>query len=276
MDRLGTIEAFPPATFVYMDAASVGLMHRGAALAINRWQQALADEGTIAFDEQNEVECLDNLNGAAAALLNTSADNIATASSETVLMASLAWAVTPPKGSNIVATETWSIRAPSIPWMRVASRPAPKMRWARSRQFYIDPDFSSRSSTRRLGRLPVPCRIRHRPDIRSRPFRQGGAQVMARSALWMSPSRPGRFRLMSLLRGSTLRPPRLTSGFAGHWHRLHVRSGARKSSIPASLVGAPTRTCGTFWRLGWRCRPAPRDTNLEPWPTARCSARRRR
>jgi cysteine desulfurase/selenocysteine lyase len=140
MDRLGTIEAFPPAEkFVYLDAASVGLMHRGAALAINRWQQALADEGTIAFDEQDEVECLDNLNRAAAVLLNTAPENIATASSETVLMASLAWAVMPPKGSNIVATD---LAHPSTvyPWVRVASFTGAGMRWARSNNYYIDPD----------------------------------------------------------------------------------------------------------------------------------------
>ncbi len=140
MDRLGTIEVFPPAErFVYLDAASVGLMHRGAALAINQWQQALADEGTIAFDEQAEVECLDNLNRAAASLLNTSPENIATASSETVLMTSLAWAVMPPGGSNIVATD---LTHPSTvyPWMRVASFTGAKMRWARSENDYIDPD----------------------------------------------------------------------------------------------------------------------------------------
>jgi selenocysteine lyase/cysteine desulfurase len=141
MDRLGTIEVFPPADrFVYMDAASVGLMHRGAALAINRWQQALADEGTMAFDEQDEVECLDNLNKSAAALLNTAPENIATASSETVLMASLAWAVMPPKGSNIVATD---LVHPSTvyPWARVASFTGAEMRWARSHNYYIDPDY---------------------------------------------------------------------------------------------------------------------------------------
>jgi cysteine desulfurase/selenocysteine lyase len=140
MDRLGTVDEFPPAEkFVYLDAASVGLTHRGAAAAINRWQQALADEGTGTFDEQDEVECFDNLNESAGKLLNTPARNIAIASSETVLMASLAWAVMPPRGSNIVATD---ITHPSTvyPWIRVAETTGATLRWARAENHYVDPE----------------------------------------------------------------------------------------------------------------------------------------
>lgn len=140
MQRLGTIDVFPPAeNFVYMDAASVGLTHKGAAAVINRWQQALADEGTIAFDEQDEVECLDNLNNAAARLFNAKPEDIATASSETVLMASLAWAVMPPKGSTIVATET-AHPSTVYPWMRVAEATGAKMCWVPADNLHIDPD----------------------------------------------------------------------------------------------------------------------------------------
>lgn len=141
MNRLGTIDVFPPAeNFVYMDAASVGLTHKGAAAVINRWQQALADEGTIAFDEQDEVECLDNLNIAAAKLFNANPRDIATASSETVLMASLAWAVMPPKGTNIVATET-THPSTVYPWMRVTEATEATMRWAKADNLYVDPDY---------------------------------------------------------------------------------------------------------------------------------------
>jgi cysteine desulfurase/selenocysteine lyase len=140
MERLGTTDVFPPVEkFIYMDAASVGLTHKRTAEVINRWQQALADEGTIAFDEQDEVECLDNLNKAAGALFNASAHDIAVASSETVLMASLAWAVMPPRGSNIVATE---VTHPSTiyPWMRVAETTGAELRWAAAKDYYTNPD----------------------------------------------------------------------------------------------------------------------------------------
>lgn len=140
MQRLGTTDVFPPAqNFVYMDAASVGLTHKGAAAAINRWQQALADEGTIAFDEEDEVQCLDNLNNAAARLFKARPEDIATASSETVLMASLAWAVMPRKASTIVATET-THPSTIYPWMRVAEATGARMRWVPADNLYIDPD----------------------------------------------------------------------------------------------------------------------------------------
>ena len=104
--RLGPADLFPPAErHVYLDAASVGLSHKGGAAAISKWQNALAEEGTIAFDEQAEVECLDNINDVTARLFNATSDDIAVASSETVLMQSLAWAVMPEKDSKIIATE---------------------------------------------------------------------------------------------------------------------------------------------------------------------------
>lgn len=130
--RLGSPDIFPPAErHVYLDAASVGLSHKGGAEAISKWQNALAEEGTIAFDEQAEVECLDNLNEATARLFNATEDDIAVASSETVLMQSLAWAVMPEKGSKIVATE---VTHPSTiyPWMRLADHTGAKVDWARA------------------------------------------------------------------------------------------------------------------------------------------------
>jgi cysteine desulfurase/selenocysteine lyase len=138
--RIGGAAVFPPAeNYVYLDAASVALTNKDASDVAVRWQQRLAEEGTIAFDEQAEVECFDNLNAAAAALFNTQDDNIAIASSETVLMASLAWAVAPQRKSNIVTTD---ITHPSTiyPWMRVAESTGAELRWARAVNQYVDPD----------------------------------------------------------------------------------------------------------------------------------------
>jgi len=130
--RLGSPDVFPPSErHVYLDAASVGLSHKGGAEAISQWQHALAEEGTIAFDEQAEVDCLDNLNEAMSRLLNATVDDIAVASSETVLMQSLAWAVMPAKGSKIIATD---ITHPSTiyPWMRVAEHTGAEVHWIRA------------------------------------------------------------------------------------------------------------------------------------------------
>ncbi|WP_425417374.1 aminotransferase class V-fold PLP-dependent enzyme [Oricola indica] len=139
--RLGPASIFPPADrHVYLDAASVGLSHKGGAAAISAWQNALAEEGTIAFDEQAEVECLDNLNAATARLFNATVDDIAVASSETVLMQSLAWAVMPEAGSKIIATD---ITHPSTiyPWIRVADHTGAEVHWVRADETQsIDPD----------------------------------------------------------------------------------------------------------------------------------------
>ena len=141
VNRLGSIEVFPPAgQYVYLDAASVGLSHTDGANAISNWQRDLAERGTVAFTEQDEVECLDNLNNATAKLFNAKVEDIATASSETVLMSSLAWAVMPQIGSNIVSTET-THPSTVYPWMRVAEHTGSKVRWAKAdASLSIDPD----------------------------------------------------------------------------------------------------------------------------------------
>ena len=138
-DRLGPLSLFPPAKrFTYMDAASVGLQHKGSAKAITDWQNALANEGTVAFDEQAELDCLNNLNNAASQLFNAETTDIAIASSETVLMSSLAWAVNPQGHTNIVATD---ITHPSTvyPWVRLSQQNGAEMRWVQSNNYYIDP-----------------------------------------------------------------------------------------------------------------------------------------
>ena len=130
--RLGSPDVFPPAErHVYLDAASVGLSHKGGAAAISKWQNALAEEGTIAFDEQAEVECLDNLNDATARLFNATTDDIAVASSETTLMQSLAWAVMPERGTKIVTTDT-THPSSIYPWKRICDHSGAEISWVRS------------------------------------------------------------------------------------------------------------------------------------------------
>lgn len=141
VERLGTTGIFPPAErYVYMDAASVGLSYAKGAAVISDWQRALAEKGTVAFSEQDEVECLDHLSDATARLFNTGKEDIAVASSETVLMSSLAWAVMPPAGSNIVSTET-THPSTVYPWMRVAQQTGAEVRWAKADDtLSIDPE----------------------------------------------------------------------------------------------------------------------------------------
>ena len=142
-EPLAGSDVFPPIeNYTYFDAASVGLMHKGAAAAINDWQHALAEDGTVAFDEAAEVEVLDKLNRSAAELFNVGIADIAVASSETVLMSSLAWAVMPPAGSNIV-TPRVSHPSSIYPWIRVAEHTGAEIRWCESHDFYVNPEALS-------------------------------------------------------------------------------------------------------------------------------------
>ena len=140
VEPLGTSDVFPAAAkSTYLDSASIALMHAGAARLIVDWQQRLADDGTAVFSERDEVGVFDRLAAEASRLFNTAPENIAGGSSETTLMASLAWGLMPPGGSTIVATD---ITHPSTvyPWMRVAEHTGAEMRWAKSENDYVDPD----------------------------------------------------------------------------------------------------------------------------------------
>ena len=69
-----------------------------------------------------------DLHAAAAKLLNSSPSDIAAGSSATELIASIAWAIAPAQGTNIVAVEA-VFPSTVYPWMRVARHTAAEMRW---------------------------------------------------------------------------------------------------------------------------------------------------
>ena len=139
-DALADLDDYPAARHcAYFDAASIAIMHRGAAEAVIDWQRDLADHGTRHFSEAAETEIFETLHGAAARLFNARPDDIAVASSETELMSSVAWAVAPAAGTNIVACD---VTHPSTiyPWLRVARHTGCEVRWARGRDHYVAPD----------------------------------------------------------------------------------------------------------------------------------------
>jgi selenocysteine lyase/cysteine desulfurase len=112
---------------VYLNTASVCLMYSGAERAVVDWTRDLAENGTIHFDETAEERAFATLHGAAARLFHCRPEDIAVGSSATELLASLAWAVAPAAGSNIVST---SLEFPSTvyPWARVARHTGAEVR----------------------------------------------------------------------------------------------------------------------------------------------------
>jgi selenocysteine lyase/cysteine desulfurase len=114
---------------VYLNTASVCLMYSGAERAVVEWTHDLAENGTIHFDEAAEEHAFATLHASAARLFNCRPEEIAVGSSATELLASLAWAVAPAAGSNIVST---GLEFPSTiyPWARVARHTGAEVRLA--------------------------------------------------------------------------------------------------------------------------------------------------
>src|SRR5712691_12415748 len=112
---------------VYLNTASVCLMYSGAVRAVVEWTHDLAENGTIHFDEAAEERAFATLHASAARLFNCRPEEIAVGSSATELLASLAWAVAPAAGSNIVST---GLEFPSTvyPWARVARHTGAEVR----------------------------------------------------------------------------------------------------------------------------------------------------
>ncbi len=140
MDRLVDDTDFPAAArTAYLNTASVNLMYRGAADATTQWFADLAEHGTATFDEEAESSVFTGLHEATARLLNSDERDIAVGSSATELLASLAWAVAPARGSNVVGAD---IVFPSTmyPWARVARSTGAEIRLVHARDTVVDQD----------------------------------------------------------------------------------------------------------------------------------------
>jgi selenocysteine lyase/cysteine desulfurase len=145
MEPLVDRKDFPASRRVsYLNTASVCLMQKEAHETTVRWMQDLADHGTIRFDEAAEENVFSRLHAAAAALFLCKPDDIAIGSSATELLASLAWAIAPRSGSNVVSTEM-AFPSTVYPWARVARHTGCEMRLVGSGDDHVDPDELIRS-----------------------------------------------------------------------------------------------------------------------------------
>ena len=122
--------AFPGAALCnYLNTANVCLMHDGAERTALEWQRDVAWHGSNNFTEEVEERVFAPLHDAGAALFGCAPRDIAVGSSATELLASLAWAVMPPAGSNIVGTAC-SFPSTVYPWARVAQHTGAEVRLA--------------------------------------------------------------------------------------------------------------------------------------------------
>jgi len=104
------------------------------------WSDALARGGAAEFDGEAEKNGMMPLRRATARLLSCEVENVCVGSSATELLCSVAWAVSPPKGSNIVSTKA-SFPSTVYPWTRVADANGAEVRLADyNSDLYTEPD----------------------------------------------------------------------------------------------------------------------------------------
>ncbi len=106
--------------YAYLDSANIALTYSGAVEAVGNWYRETGEHGSRFFDAEAESRAFVPLHEAAARLLGVEAEDIAAGSSSTELLASLAWALAPPRGSNVVSTDV-SFPSTVYPWSRVAA-----------------------------------------------------------------------------------------------------------------------------------------------------------
>ena len=113
---------------------------REASRAVLAWQEDIANNGTINFDEKAEENIYNELHEATAVLFNVNPADIAVGSSTTELMSSLAWAIYPENGKNIVGTSA-SFPSTIYPWQRLSRKTGCEIRMVeQGLNGYVDPD----------------------------------------------------------------------------------------------------------------------------------------
>ena len=127
-------------SWINLSYANVATTSPAAHKASREWSDALARGGAAEFDGEAEKNGMMPLRGAAARLLSCEVADICVGSSATELLCSLAWAVSPLEGSNIVSTKA-SFPSTVYPWRRVAESNGAEIRLADyDEALYTNPD----------------------------------------------------------------------------------------------------------------------------------------
>ena len=126
--------------WINLSYANVATTSPAAHKASLDWSDALARGGAAEFDGEAEKNGMMPLRRAAARLLSCSVEDVCVGSSATELLCSLAWAVSPPRGSNIVSTKA-SFPSTVYPWTRVADENGAEVRLAdHDSNLYTNPE----------------------------------------------------------------------------------------------------------------------------------------
>jgi selenocysteine lyase/cysteine desulfurase len=106
----------------------------------SEWADSLARGGAAEFDGEAEKEGMMPLRAAASKLLSCGIEDVCVGSSATELLCSLAWAISPPGGSNVVSSRV-AFPSTVYPWARVCESNGAEIRLAdHDDSLYTDPD----------------------------------------------------------------------------------------------------------------------------------------
>ena len=110
----------------FANVATTSPAAHNASLA---WSDALARGGAAEFDGEAEKNGMLPLRQATSRLLSCGVEDVCVGSSATELLCSIAWAVWPEEGSNVVSTRS-SFPSTVYPWSRVAEASGAEIRLA--------------------------------------------------------------------------------------------------------------------------------------------------
>ena len=99
------------------------------------WSESLARGGAAEFDADAEKNGMIPLRTATSKLLECPISDVCVSSSATEILCSLAWAIAPKKGGNIVSTRA-SFPSTVYPWKRVAEEFGTELRLAEHDEYY--------------------------------------------------------------------------------------------------------------------------------------------
>ena len=120
--------------------ANVATTSPKAHLIASEWASSLARGGAAEFDADAEKEGMIPLRKSTANLLGCSISDVCVSSSATELISSLAWAITPKKGTNVVSTRA-SFPSTVYPWKRVSKEFGSEIRLAPcDKNYYTKPE----------------------------------------------------------------------------------------------------------------------------------------
>ena len=119
--------------------ANVATTSPTAHRASSDWAESLARGGAAEFDGEAEKNGMMPLRTAASRLLSCDVADVCVGSSATELLCSIAWAMSPREGTNVVSTRS-SFPSTVYPWSRVADQNGAEIRLAEhDENLYTDP-----------------------------------------------------------------------------------------------------------------------------------------